>query len=527
MKNFLLKNIPTIAFDKKLNIVFLFAILIVFFQAIIFFIADGRSFFLINDSYGYYFTQAKNIYRQGSIHDISKLILDLYFDQITKANYDLSQIKPYHFPIYSSYLSLFFYIFENEFLIIALSEFVPCLIMLYFSYLILINYFSSKKSFTIIILAFLCSPIVIFTCDSNVEIFAGSLIILNFYLGLFAKKREGFWYYCGYFLVNSILFLRIKFLVAIPILCLIYRILPIKFTEENKKIEQKNAIFLLIFSIFLPSLIAYYAYENLNWHLHDNHDFKNLFSLEKIHDLSNRIFLNILEILTIRLWYGVIFLTFMMGLYFYWHEICKMFLSKKISRILVIYSCGFLFFISIIVFYGTDGYRMLISFCPFVFAVIYENRNNLKKIKFFSRNLFILRILLILTLAIFFNNNFLIIKNIPENQNVMRNKTKILEKIMDQHDAKNVVINLNFFDKWFRLPFMHLLAPDKYVFVVWKNENSICELLSGYAQDNFKFELLVLSKDLESECNFIAKNYSVEINPYQELNEDLVIYVRK
>ena len=60
-------------------------------------------------------TKHLNIYRQGSLHDISKLILDLYFDQIREANYDLTQIKPYHFPIYSSYLSIFFHFSENEF----------------------------------------------------------------------------------------------------------------------------------------------------------------------------------------------------------------------------------------------------------------------------------------------------------------------------------------------------------------------------------------------------------------------------
>ena len=523
MKNILAK----IDLNKKLNILFLFALLIITCQAIIFFIADGRSFFLINDSYGYYFTEAKNIYRQGSIHDISKLILDLYFDQIREVNYDLSKTRPYHFPIYSSYLSLFFYFSENEFLIIALSAFFPCLIMLYFSYLILINYFDSKKSFTILVLAFLCSPIVIFTCDSNAELFAGSLIILSFYLGLFAKKRQGFLYYFSYFLVNSILFLRIKFLVAIPILCLIYRILPIKFTEETKKIEKKNVIFLLIFAILVPFLIAYCAYEYLRWHFFVEHDFKHLFSFEKFYDLANRFLVVMMQIFEIKLWYGVVFLTFITGLYFYWHEICKMFLSKKISKILIIHSCGFLFFISLVVFYGTDGYRMLISFYPFVFVIVYENRNFLKKIKFFNRNIFIFRCLLAFFMTMFFYNNYLIIKDIPDNQAKMMKQTKILEKIMDQYDAKNVVINLNFFDKWFRLPFIHLLSPEKHIFMVWKNEDKICELLNGYAQDNFKFELLILPKNLKSECDFIAKNYKTEFNPFKELNEDLLIYIKK
>ncbi len=522
MKNLLLKNIPKIDLDKKLNVFFLLAILIITFQAIIFFIADGRSFFLINDSYGYYFTEAKNIYRQGSLNDISKLILDLYFDQIREANYDLTQIKPYHFPIYSFYLSIFFHFSENEFFIKALSAFFPCLVMLYFSHLILINYFSSKKSFIAVVLAFLCSPIVIFTCDSNAEIFIGSLIILSFYLGLFAKKREGFLYYFCYFLVNSILFLRIKFLVGISILCLIYRILPIKHTEENKKIDQKNIIFLLIFAIFLPSAISYYAYQNLNLHLLKLHDFKHLFSLN-----LNNLIITANAITNLTAWYANVLLTFMIGLYFYWHEIYKMFLSRKISKIFIIYSCGFLFFIILLTIYVPDGYRMLISFYPFVFIFIYENRNILKKIKFCNRNLFALRALLIFTMTMFFYSNYSIIKDIPIHQEKMMIKTKILDKIMDQYDAKNVVINHDFLDRMFILPFMHLMAQDKYIFMIWMYENSICELLSGYAQDNFEFKLLILPKNLKSECDFIAKNYKTEINSYKELNEDLFIYIKK
>ena len=125
-----------------------------------------------------------------------------------------------------------------------------------------------------------------------------------------------------------------------------------------------------------------------------------------------------------------------------------------------------------------------------------------------------------------FYNNYSTIKNIPDHQEKMMIKTKILEKIMDQHDAKNVVINLNFFDQWFRLPFMHLLTQDKYIFMIW-NEVNTCEILNGYAQDNFEFKLLILPKNLKSECDFIAKNYKTEINSYKELNEDLFIYIKK
>ena len=236
--------------------------------------------------------------------------------------------------------------------------------------------------------------------------------------------------------------------------------------------------------------------------------------------------MTVIQISSLFAWYMKVFLTFMIGLYFYWHEICKIFLSRKISKIFIIYSCGLLFFITLLAFYAADGYRMLISFYPFVFVVIYENRNILKKIKFCNRNLFALRALLVFTITTSFYNNYSTIKNIPDHQEKMMIKTKILEKTMDQHDAKNVFINLHFFDKWYRLPFMHLLAQDKNIFMIW-NDDKTCEILNGYAQDNFEFKLLILPKNLKSECDFIAKNYKTEINSYKELNEDLFIYIKK
>jgi hypothetical protein len=394
--------------------------------------------------------------------------------------------------------------------------------MLYFSHLILINYCSSKKSFILIVAAFLCSPIVIFTCDSNAELFSGSLIILSFYLGLFAKKREGFFYYLAYFLVNSLLFLRIKFLVAITILCLIYRILPTKYSEENKKIEQKNIIFLLIFAIILPSIISYYAYEYLNWHYLNLHDFKNLFSF----NLDN-LFTAILIIFNPNTWYWVIFLVFFIGGFSYFYEINSIFLIKKISKISIIYSCGIVFFISLIIFYTPDGYRMLISFYPFVFLLIYENSKKLKNIKFFSKNLYMMKVCLILMMIVFIYNNYTILSFSHNHQRKIIKKTEILEKIMNQYNAKNVFIDLNFFDKWFRLPFMHLLSPERHVFMAWNNNDKICDMLNEYAHDGFKFELLILPKYLEENCNFITKNYFAKINPYEELNRDLVIYLKK
>jgi hypothetical protein len=45
--------------------------------------------------------------------------------------------------------------------------------------------------------------------------------------------------------------------------------------------------------------------------------------------------------------------------------------------------------------------------------------------------------------------------------------------------------------------------------MIWDEVNT-CEILNGYAQDNFEFKLLILPKNLKSECDFIAKNYKTE-----------------
>ena len=59
--------------------------------------------------------------------------------------------------------------------------------------------------------------------------------------------------------------------------------------------------------------------------------------------------------------------------------------------------CGFILFISLLVFYTPDGYRMLISFYPFVFLLIYDN---FKKLNFVNKNLFMTKTFTILILII-------------------------------------------------------------------------------------------------------------------------------
>ena len=115
--NFLFKKIK----DDKLNLVknkylvlLSFAILIILFQTLTYFITGGNLVFNSNDSFLYYLNEAKNIYEQKSMHDISKVLINIYLPYIDQTNIGFKDTpKPYHFPLYSIYISLFFYITKN------------------------------------------------------------------------------------------------------------------------------------------------------------------------------------------------------------------------------------------------------------------------------------------------------------------------------------------------------------------------------------------------------------------------------
>ncbi|MBM3590474.1 MAG: hypothetical protein FJX30_03770 [Alphaproteobacteria bacterium] len=518
MKNFLTNYLSNFDFKNKIHCLAGFALMILCAQLLIYFMADGKPVFSTNDAYGYYLTEAKNIYRQSSIHDIAKLGLDLYFDQVEFANYDLQNFKPYHFPIYSLFLSLFFFLFDNEFFVIASSQFVLCLTMLYFCHLILINYLEPKKSFINLILVLWFSPLLIFLCDSNAEIFTGAFIMISFYLTLFAKKREGGFYYLCLFLSSTIMFLRVKYLVLIPVLGLFFRLFckfsKNEFQKEEQEIDIKNTIFFVIFAIVLPFIIHLYAYNNLAWH------YLNTIIINYKKLLNNpfeQLYFTTFFMLKLYINYTyhnlMIFLIMLAGLMFFLIKIFQNLRLKTLPKIIVIESFYFIFYVMLILFYGHDGYRMLISGVPIIFYLIFRNYdlNKLKK--------FIIPILIFVGLL-----QISIIDLIIFDQKKVALQTQLLEKIMDEYAQNDIGIDVDFIDDVYRSPMMHMIKNDKHV-MIFHLTNQICDKLTKYFANNFKFNLLVLREKTASNCAFVKKNYTIENRNDLALNKDLRVYL--
>jgi len=523
MSKFFNKNLA-IYLNNNIVVISIFAVLIILNQIAIFFITDGNPVFTTNDSYGYYLTEAKNIYRQSSIHDISKLALNLYFDQVKLSGYNFEQIKPYHFPVYSIYLSLFFYLFDNEFLIIAFSQFLPCLVMLYFSYLIIRNYHNTSQSLVLCILGFLCSPLTIFVCDTTAEVFTGALIILSFYLGFFAKKREGWLYYFGFFVVISLEVLRIKYLILLPILILIYRLIPSKYTEETPRIDKKNLIIFLILLIFLPGIIRFYCYNYLNWHSYNI----EISLLKKDGDVIERLLYSWLNNFVLIFSYHIIYtyhnllllFIFLFGAKYYLKSVYKIFLLKKISRIDVVYFFYFLYFVTIAQFYIFDGYRMLAGGAIFVLALFYNNYKSLPHYKSFDFKNLRLELLILLIIFFILNLSYQMVRDIASHQAQMRDRTLIIKDFAKKNNVNKIAIQSDSIDKVFRLPFVHLFDKEVYVYQNWMLRN-YCDDFAKYNQDGFRFELLVFLKEDKINCEIIDKYYVLH-----EV-EDFKFYLKK
>ncbi|NBX52367.1 MAG: hypothetical protein EBT63_01775 [Proteobacteria bacterium] len=518
MENFLTNYLGKFDFKNKIHCLAGFAFMILCAQLLIYFMADGKPVFSTNDSYGYYLTEAKNIYRQSSIHDIAKLGLDLYFDQVEFANYDPRNFKPIHFPIYSPFLSLFFSLFDNEFLVIASSQFLLCLTMLYFCHLILINYLEPEKSFIILVLFLWFSPLLIFLCDSNAEIFTGAFIMISFYLTLFAKKRTGVFYYLCLFLSSTIMFLRIKYLVLIPVLSVIFRLFckfsKNEFQKEEQEIDIKNTIFFIIFAIVLPFIIHLYAYNNLGWHYLN----MIIIGLEKLFNnplkqLYSTTFFMFSQDLNYVYHNFVIFLLMMAGSIFFLITIFKNLRLKTLPKIMVIESFYCIFYAMLILFYNHDGFRMLISGVPIIFYLIYRNCDweKLKKI--------------LIPLIIFVSFlQILVIDLIIFDQKKVALQTQLLEKIMDEYGQNDIGIDVDFIDDVYRLPMMHMIKNDKHV-MMFHFPNQACDKLTKYFANNFKFNLLVFREKTASNCDFIKKNYKIENRNDLALNKDIKVYL--
>lgn len=201
------------------------------------------------------------------MHDISKVLINIYLPYIDQTNIGFKEVpKPYHFPLYSIYISLFFYITKNFFLIGVLSQLPLALGFLQFLFLILNNFYNKSVSFIFCTLFFLISPMFLFIVDVSYELWTGCFILMIFYFGLYARNRDDLKYYLLMFVAINFSVLRVKYFILVPFMIWCYRLLPTKYNEEAKRISTKNAFLYLILLIILPLLIQYYCYNILVWH---------------------------------------------------------------------------------------------------------------------------------------------------------------------------------------------------------------------------------------------------------------------
>jgi len=68
-----------------------FALIIATYQIIIYFITGGNPVFTSNDSFIYYLNEAQNIYRQKSLDDISKIIINYHLPLTNQSFYGFKE----------------------------------------------------------------------------------------------------------------------------------------------------------------------------------------------------------------------------------------------------------------------------------------------------------------------------------------------------------------------------------------------------------------------------------------------------
>lgn len=512
--NILLKKIK----DDKLNLVknkylvlLSFAILIILFQTLTYFITGGNVVFNSNDSFLYYLNEARNIYKQNSMHDISKILINYHLPFVDQTYIGFKEPpKPCHFPLYSIYISLFFNVTKNYFFIGAFSQFPLALGFLQLLFIILNNFYNKSVSFIFCLLFFLISPMLFLIVDVSYELWTGCFILMIFYFGLFARNRDDLKYYLLMFVAINFSVLRVKYFILIPLMIWCYRLLPTKYNEEIKRISTKNAFLYLIFLLILPILIQYYCYNILAWH--EFTDSILIFEDWKSFILTTftRMIFNIVLVIIDKTYFyrnqSLVVLNFI-GLVFFINQFLDIIKNKKIKRIDIILIFNFILFSSVSALYVPDGYRMLLSCAPFILVMIYNNHHILKKIFYFNYKKPILILIMVVFGYFLINNiiwinttNRLFLFNIKQNNKV--------SKILDEYNVDKVLANFWFFGSYL-VPMIHIY--DNKYFLLYDYFENYCK---DYEKnpDNVELMPIIFSNELddlvkEGKCLSISEKY--------------------
>jgi len=86
-----IKNDELIFVQRSFFPILCFAFIILVYQIISYYITDGNPVFTANDSYIYYLNEAQNIYRQKSLDDISKIIINYHLPLTNQSFYGFKE----------------------------------------------------------------------------------------------------------------------------------------------------------------------------------------------------------------------------------------------------------------------------------------------------------------------------------------------------------------------------------------------------------------------------------------------------
>ena len=526
-----LKNLNNFRVFILLGILWL-AIFIMFFLYF-----DKEIFFICNDSFQY-MSIAKKIYKDGTFNQLANFALDLYYDELAIFNYDFNNIKPYHFPSYSAFLSLFYHISNNDKIVAYLSQYIAFLIFSISSFLILSNYLTKKEALLISIISMIFSPILYYVSDSGKEIICSGLSLLVLYLTLYKKNNLNPFNLVLSCLILIFLSVTRSFYLLLGLLIAIYLIMPSKYKKDSLNPQLSFKIQTLIFTLFfLIPLISYiycYFYLDLHFFAYDNRT--DIYGGKSIDDLFLRIlnnfflsypasFINLFNngveriflIAIIHLY--LIFFIVSNGLFAYLYFNIKKFKFKisstnikkiKISRLGILTLFNIAILTSVSIRFGIAGYRLLISYTPFVFLIFYQiliiDRDKTNKFKI---GLYISGSILL----IFLCNNFLNLSYYKSlNNNIINVNKSIIAKIENTNSKKIIIDNL-YPNSFASLPLFNLYSDDIYFFSTWQIEE-LCDNLKKYHEKNLDFDLVFLKKEFKS-CDYFNKTFTLnEINQF-------------
>ena len=502
---------------------------------------NGIPNFICNDSFQY-LSIAHDIYNDKKTTGLINFALDLYYDELALFNYDFNNLKPYHFPSYSAFLSLFYYIYNNHNFVIYFSQYLSFLIFSISSFLILSHYHKKNTAFLITLICFFCTAIIHYISDSGKEILCSGLAMLGIYLGLYYKKRNSLAIILILSIIFSFLAVTRNFYLLLSFLIFAFRALPSKYTE-NDIVENFRTKSTFFFFVFLIPLIAYiYCYHIIEIHLFIFDNRTDFYGGKNLRDLFKRVFSNLL--IGIFLFFtqyfqyafdsfkskGVIglfglFQTFgisLIGLCFYFNGELKNFLNNKkikISKLFIINLFFTILLLGIIFRFCTLGYRLTMGYLPIVFMIFYQNffqKKDFKKIKY-SENY--KTIFLIFFIFVNFIYNILFFKEDVNSGLEFKKINDYAKSIIAETNSKKIVAYSSYFSKHM-MPFFYEYPKDLYFFSSWREKN-LCADLMNYHEHKVDFDIIFGNKSYK-ECDFINKNFYLKTT-----NPNGVIYIKK